>query len=258
MPERFPVDVDRERVTAVAYAASEPLALTLLFGHGTSGDQDAAVIVDLATRLASRGVLAVTYNFPFAEDGRRAPDRIEVLERCTRAAVVAAGQCRPKNHLFLGGRSLSAHVASRVAAASAEELHDAEGLVLVSYPLHPVGARDEAHAGHLRDINIPMLFVQGSLDAFGTPEEIRPYLHEAPAGTEVYAIEGGDHSLAASRGGVPSQREIDIAIADEIVGWMQRVVRARGKLRPTPPRRSIASRVRDQLRFLRRSASGRS
>jgi predicted alpha/beta-hydrolase family hydrolase len=48
---------------------------------------------------------------------------------------------------------------------------------------------------HLPDIAFPMLFVQGSRDPFGTPDELRPILKELKAPTDLYVVEGGDHSF---------------------------------------------------------------
>ena len=87
----------------------------------------------------------------------------------------------------MGGR-----IASQIAAAGSP---DVEGLVFLGYPLHPPGKVDQLRAKHLSDIKVPMLFVQGSRDTFGTPDELRPIIKELKAPADLYVVEGGDHSF---------------------------------------------------------------
>ena len=87
----------------------------------------------------------------------------------------------------MGGR-----IASQVAAAGAGEL---AGLVFLGYPLHPPGRPDRLRAAHLPAVNAPMLFVQGSRDAFGTPDELQPIIAPLRPPAELYVVEGGDHSF---------------------------------------------------------------
>ena len=214
MPERFQFDVDGERLTALVYPATKPLGLTLLLGHGASAGQRDGFIVEYATGLAKRGVLVVTYDFPFAEHNRHRPDRTEVLDACCRAAVVAAQQCRPKNRLVIGGKSLGGRIACDVAAASGDETSDLAGLVLLGYPLHAVGKSETPRWGNLRDVRVPTLLVQGTRDVFGTAEELLPVLAALPKGSQIHAVEGGDHSFSVSTRGKQTQEQAHGAIQD--------------------------------------------
>ena len=251
MPERFPIDVDVDRVTAIAYSPAQPLGLTLLFSHGASAGQHDPFVVAYATAIARRGVLVVTYNFPFAEHGLSAPDKSEVLEACVRADIVGARQCRPKNSLFIGGKSLGGRVASKVAAAGGAEMAGVLGLVILGYPLHPLGKPTQRRSRHLSQVDVPVLFVQGSRDVFGTAEELRDVAAGLPKGTELYVAEGGDHSFAVSKHG-PLLHE---TIQDEIVRWMVEVTETKGAARAIAKPRPIAARLGRQLRSLHRSSS---
>jgi predicted alpha/beta-hydrolase family hydrolase len=254
MSERFRFDVDGERLTAIAYPAVKPLGSTLLLGHGASAGQHDRFILDYAAGLAERGVLVVTYDFPFMAHKRSSPDRFEVLEACCRAAIVAARQCRPKNKLFIGGKSLGGRVASEVAAAGGEEADEIAGLVVLGYPLHPIGKPTASRARHLGDLRVPALFVQGTRDAFGTSDELRGVLGALPKGSEIYAVDGGDHSFTVGKQSPLTQDEVHAGIQEEIARWISVVTSApkataRASSRPRP----VASRVRAQLRTLRRS-----
>ena len=69
----------------------------------------------------------------------------------------------------MGGR-----IATQVAAADAAL--PVAGLVLLGYPLHPPGQPDRLRDAHLPVVGRPMLFVQGTRDTFGTPDELAPIL----------------------------------------------------------------------------------
>jgi hypothetical protein len=256
MSEQFHFDVDGERLTALVYTARKPIGSTLLLGHGASGGQRDRFIIDYATGLALRGVLVVTYDFPFIEHGHKRPDRDEVLQASCHAAIAAARQCRPKNHLFIGGKSLSGRVATEVAAAGGEEIDELAGLVVLGYPLHPLGKPVAQRPPHLRELRAPALFVQGTRDPFGTPDELRGVAAKLQTGSEIHAVDGGDHSFSVPRRGPLTQGEVHAGIQDEIARWISEVASAPRALSSDPRRpRPIASHLRTQLRALRRSAS---
>ncbi len=220
MTERFQFKLDGERLTARQYPARRPIGATLLLGHGVSGGQQSAFITEYATALADRGVLVVTYDFPFMAHGRRTPDRHEVLAEAFRRGVRAAWECRPNNRVFVGGKSLGGRVATQVLSEGGDDLGVA-GIVVLGYPLHPMGRPNASRAQHLQRLPVPALFVQGTRDVFGGAEELqRAVAATLPDGSEIYPIEGGDHSLAV-RG-----EDLQDEIADEVVRWMTEVLGA--------------------------------
>jgi predicted alpha/beta-hydrolase family hydrolase len=241
MPERFPVDVDGGHVTAIAYSAADPVGLTFLLGHGASADQHTPFVVQYAEGLARRGVFVVTYNFPFAEEGR-STRKVPVLEACCRAAIVAARQCHPHNHLFIGGKSLGGRVASRVAAEGGAEMDAVSGLVILGYPLHAVGKPKQRQVQHFSQIRVPVFLAQGSRDAFGTSEELRTLLDELPKGTELCVIEGGDHSFVVPRREADAQDRVHARVQDEIVRWMTQAASRGAWLGALEKPRAVASR----------------
>src|SRR5205823_3283639 len=132
-------------------------------------------MLSMAHALCERGVDVVTFNFLYAEARRRAPDRPDVLEATWRAALAAVGARTagaPRQRLFAGGKSMGGRIATQVAAAGGAP--DAAGLVLLGYPLHPPGQPKKLRSAHLPSVPVPMLFVQGSRDTFGTPAELSP------------------------------------------------------------------------------------
>ena len=131
-------------------------------------------------------------------------------------------QARGRNKLAIGGKSMGGRIASQVAAASPLDL---AGLVFLGYPLHPPGKPDQLRSKHLGRIGAPMLFVQGSRDAFGTPEELQPIIRDLGRSAEIFVVEGGDHSFKVPKKiGIPQQQVYNV-ILDHVAQWLERTTR---------------------------------
>jgi uncharacterized protein len=229
MPEPFRIEISpHQSVTGMVYpAAGEHRAgVTLILGHGAGAGQSSDFIVSFASGLAARGIDMITFNFLYREQGRRIPDPNDKLEACYRAVIEAVREQMKsgRDALAIGGKSMSGRIASQVAAAGIGNL---AGLVFLGYPLHPPGRPNRLRAEHLSRIKAPMLFVQGSRDAFGTPDELRPIVTslEPPAG--LYVVEGGDHSFKVRKAAGVSQEDIYRAIQDHIAAWLREMVSVR-------------------------------
>jgi uncharacterized protein len=196
-----------------------PAALVL--AHGAGAGQRSAFIVDFAAALSDLGIDVVTFNFPYTEQRRKIPDRAPVLESCYRAVIAATRNDleSARRALFIGGKSMGGRIATQVAAADAEL--PIAGLVLLGYPLHPPGRPAERRDKHLPAIRRPMLLVQGTRDAFGTPDELAPVLQTLdPPGT-LHTIPQGDHSFKLSRKDPAAQAALYVAIQRTIADWVR-------------------------------------
>jgi predicted alpha/beta-hydrolase family hydrolase len=160
----------------------------LVLGHGAGYNLNTKLLVDVGRALAERGIAALRFNFPYTEAGRRAPDPQPRLEACYRAVAEAVAADTPRP--FLGGKSMGGRIASHLVADGFE----ACGLVFLGYPLHPPGKPERIRDAHLKGIDAPMLFLQGTRDPFATPELLRATL-ESLKSARLVEIEGGDHSF---------------------------------------------------------------
>ena len=164
------------------------------------------------------------------------------------------------NRVFIGGKSMGGRIATHLAAAddgpgpaadggshAGTEAHtwtharpaekagarsgahagvtetaagDYAGLVLLGYPLHSPGTRDRLRVEHLPRIRVPMLFLQGSRDPFGTPDELRPHLARLPVPATLHAVEHGDHSLAPPKRGPVTVEQAHGRLQDVIAAWV--------------------------------------
>ena len=173
-------------------------------------------MVNVARGLARRGLTTATFDFAYITSGRRAPDPAPVLEARWRSVIEAARRELGSVRLFIGGKSMGGRIASQVAAQGEPGL---SGLVFLGYPLHPPGKPQQRRDAHLPRVAAPMLFVQGSRDAFGTADEMRALtasLHDAT----MHVVEGGDHSFRIAGRGAPKPEHVLDGIMDVVASWI--------------------------------------
>jgi len=190
--------------------------MTIVLAHGAGAGQTHPWMQRVVRAFAEHGVTALTFNFPYMDAGRSAPDRAPLLESHYAKVWMdlSAGADGP---LFAGGKSMGGRIASQVAAAGGFTPPPA-GLVVFGYPLHPPNQPLKRRDEHLPRVAAPMLFVHGTRDQFGTPEEMQALTANLPGAT-LHLIDGGDHSLVVKRkDGVHSvERAVDVAAT-----WMRR------------------------------------
>jgi uncharacterized protein len=196
------------------YPSERPFA-ALVLAHGAGAGQSSSFMVRAATGLAERGLSVATFDFAYVTAGRKVPDRAPVLERTWRDAVDAARVQFDGLRLFIGGKSMGGRIASHIASQGGAGT--LAGLVFLGYPLHPPGRPDQRRDAHLPAIAEPMLFVQGSRDAFGSGDEIRALLPSLQ-NAALEEIEGGDHSFKVP-GGAARQGTVLTGILDIVARW---------------------------------------
>ena len=196
----------------------------VVLGHGAGADMRSPFLEFFATALSERGLAVVRFNFPFKEaSGQRPPDRMDALVETFREVVAASAKRTgsPPGPLFVGGKSLGGRVASVLCA---QKYVTPSGLVFLGYPLHAPDKPTELRSEHLAKIGRPMLFVQGSRDPFGSPEEIdteRKRLHLPGA---LYKVAGGDHSFTLPKSMAAVQRAEMNGVADVVAAFARKVV----------------------------------
>jgi len=206
--------------TALVYTAEQPAVAALVLGHGAGADQHSAFMVAFANALSDLGLDVVTFNFFYTEQKRKLPDRAPVLEECYRAVIAAVRRRLDSatSALFIGGKSMGGRIATQVAAENAAL--PLKGLVLLGYPLHPPGQPQKLRDAHLPSVRRPMLFVQGSRDAFGTPDELEPIFARLSPTPSLHVVEGGDHSFKVSRKDPARQSAVFADVQKHIAAWI--------------------------------------
>jgi predicted alpha/beta-hydrolase family hydrolase len=224
-PSELHVDVGGSAgTTALLYAAAPGrLRAALVLAHGAGAGQRQPLLVDFARAISALGVDVVTFNFLYTEQRRKLPDRGPVLEATYSAVVpaVRAHVASAADALFIGGKSMGGRIATQVAAADAAL--PIAGLVLLGYPLHPPGRPDQRRDAHLPAVRRPMLFVQGSRDAFGTPPELEPLFERIDPWPTLHIVRGGDHSFKLATRNPQAQAAIYDDVQRTIVEWIGHV-----------------------------------
>jgi len=189
----------------------------VVLAPGAGGDRHTRMLVQLGETLAGSGRQAVLYNFPYSDRGRGAPDPPDVLERTARAAGDYARTELGARTVILGGKSMGGRIASQAVAKGAP----AECLVFLGYPLHAPGRTDTLRDRHLPQIAVPMLFVQGTRDAFARGDLLEPVLERLSPRATLHRVEGGDHSFGVPKRSGRKPEEVQKEIFDAILRWLE-------------------------------------
>ena len=209
------VDLDEgRRTTAIRYDPPDVRASSarVVLAHGAGAGQHHPFIVNVARRLAAGGVETVTFNFPYMQEKRRAPDRTEALEHCF-SRVIDHVHGEDVRTLVIGGKSMGGRIATHLAAQAAR----ISGVFALGYPLHPPGKADQLRVAHLPRIAVPVLIVQGERDPFGTPLELKLVIAAMQSRVQLDVVAGGNHSLAV-RG--RSSDQLHDWLAARMIAWI--------------------------------------
>ena len=143
-----------------------------------------------------QGIATVRFNFPFAENKKGRPDSPAVAHQAIKAAIAKTQELFQQMPLFVAGKSFGGRMSSQYLSAN----HDAavSGIIFYGFPLHPAGKPSTERAEHLQQVQLPMLFLQGTKDALATWELIEAVCKPLRLATLV-KLEGADHSFKAGK-----------------------------------------------------------
>ena len=194
MPEFSPftaADVD-----GFLHRPNSPCGCALALTHGAGSNCRTALLTAVADAFASAGFVVLRFDLAFRRDrtggplgaAQQARDRESV-----RSAAAALRQMAP-GKLLLGGHSYGGRQSTMLAS---DDPAVADGLMLLSYPLHPPKRSDQLRTAHFPSLLAPALFVHGSRDGMGSVEEMRAALPLIPAATRLEIVAGAGHDLSA-------------------------------------------------------------
>jgi len=167
---------------------------TMLLSHGAGGNCQAPLMVAVADAFAEAGYCVLRWDLPFrqlrprgAPGGSGERDREGILQAAQELRKVAKSV-----PLYLAGQSYGGRQSSMVAA---EDSKVADGLLLLSYPLHPPGKPGQLRTGHFGLLRTPVLFVHGTRDPFGSVEELRDAIKLIPGAARLQVVDGAGHGV---------------------------------------------------------------
>jgi hypothetical protein len=179
-------------------------------GHGAGGSMSDRSTLAAANALRGHGFGVVRFNFLYKAKGSGRPDPMPRLMSTFSAVVDRARAELATSPLIIGGRSMGGRAASMLAADG----FDAEGLLLLAYPLHPEGQPEKLRDAHLPRITMPVLCINGTRDALCTPALMERALTTVTAPWEMHWLEGADHSFHVLK----SSGRTDAAVLAEVGG----------------------------------------
>jgi predicted alpha/beta-hydrolase family hydrolase len=139
-----------------------------------------------------------------------------VLESATRAVFAEVRRALSPRRLVGGGKSMGGRIASQVVAQG----EPADALVFLGYPLHPPGRTESLRDAHLPDIAAPLLFVQGTRDAFARPDLLDAVLARLGDRATLHRVDQGDHSFAVPRSTGRTPASVEAEVAEVVIGWL--------------------------------------
>lgn len=156
----------------------------------------------LATRLAEQGIATLRFNFPFTENKKGRPDTPAIAHQTIKAAIAKAHDLFPKLPLFVAGKSFGGRMSSQYLSLDHDEA--VQGLIFYGFPLHQPGNPSIERAEHLKQVKVPMLFLQGTRDALSTMDLIEKVCKGLKK-TKLVKLEGADHSFKAGKKDIMSE-----------------------------------------------------
>jgi len=168
----------------------------MTLAHGAGAGMNHSFMISLARSLAGEGIVTLRFNFPFAEYKKGRPDPPAVAHKAVESAIQKANQLFPKLPVFAAGKSFGGRMSSQYLALHPDS--SVRGIIFYGFPLHPSGKPSIERAEHLKEIKIPMLFLQGSNDALAAWDLIESVCASLRHATLV-RLEGVDHSFKAGK-----------------------------------------------------------
>jgi predicted alpha/beta-hydrolase family hydrolase len=219
--EKLVIEVDEATaVSALLMRPAQPRAC-FIFAHGAGAGMSHSFMEAVALGLCERRIATLRYQFPYMEKGGRRPDPPALAHAAVRAAVTRAGQLLPKLPLIAGGKSFGGRMTSQAQAAA--PLAGVRGLAFFGFPLHPAGKPSIDRAKHLADVQIPMLFMQGTRDALAEITLLESAVERLGPSAALHLVEGADHSFHVLARSGRNDREVLNEILDGFATWIDAI-----------------------------------
>src|SRR5881296_2944307 len=188
-----------------------------VLAHGAGAGMRHPFLETFARLLGERGIGTLRYQFPHMERRASRPDPPAVAAAAVRAAAAEAARLAPGLPLVAGGKSFGGRMTST--AQAEEPLPGVRGLVFLGFPLHPPGRAGDQRAEHLAQVQVPMLFLQGTRDDFAALKLLQPLVKRLGERATLYLVEGGDHSFRVLTKSGRSEGEVMGEVVSTIVEW---------------------------------------
>ena len=207
-----------DKVSGIVSIPDDAICVMAL-AHGAGAGMEHSFMEALSDALNRHGIGVMRFNFPYKEAGGRRPDSPKVAHATQQGALTRAADYATKLGIpvVAGGKSFGGRMFSQLAAK--DEDFGAAAIVYFGFPLHAPGKPGMERAAHLKDIKVPMLFLQGTRDTLATPDLIKVVSKGLRRG-KLVMIEGADHGFhMLKRSGISDEETIE-RLAKETRTWL--------------------------------------
>jgi uncharacterized protein len=180
------------------HAPSQPVGRTIVLTHGAGANCQSKLLIEMSESFAASGFSVLRFDLPFRSErphGPPSPGSAARDREGLRRAVVLMKE-RGRGPVFLGGHSYGGRQSSMLVS---EDPGLADGLLLLSYPLHPPKKPAQLRTAHLPKVCKPAFFVHGTRDPFGTIPEMQSALKLIPGPHALLEVDGAGHDLLVKK-----------------------------------------------------------
>jgi uncharacterized protein len=197
-----------------------------LLAHGAGAGMNHPFMATVAAELARRGIGTLRYQFPYMERGAKRPDPPQLAQATVRAAVDAVLALFPEHPLVAGGKSFGGRMTSQAQAKA--PLKGVRGLAFLGFPLHPAGRPSQDRAAHLFEVQIPMLFLQGTRDRLASLDQIESLCKKLGRHATLKLVTDADHSFHVPVRTGRKHSEVLGDMLDAFAAWLDEVIASGG------------------------------
>jgi predicted alpha/beta-hydrolase family hydrolase len=188
--------------------------------HGAGAGMGHPFMAAIANELAQRGIATLRYQFPYMERGSKRPDSPKLAQATVRAAVAEAARLLPQLALFAGGKSFGGRMTSQAQAAA--PLPGVRGLAFLGFPLHAPGRPSDERAEHLFEVEVPMLFLQGTRDEFADLTLLEPVVEKLGSRATLQTFQDANHSFHVPARSGRKDAQVRAQMLDVLAAWIGR------------------------------------
>ncbi len=213
--------VEGDRVSGLLDAPVQPRVCYVL-AHGAGAGMAHPFMAAVAAGLAQRRIATLRYQFLYMERGSKRPDPPKLAHAAVRAAVAEAANRFPKLPLIAGGKSFGGRMTSQ--AQAIEPLPNVRGLAFLGFPLHPAGQPSRERGKHLSDVQVPMLFLQGTRDTLAMLDQIEPLCKALGKRATLKLFADADHSFHVPARSGRKDAEVMSEMLDTFAAWIDETI----------------------------------
>jgi len=220
-PQKLLIEVGKATSVSALLIQPKDARACFVFAHGAGAGMTHSFMEQAAAGLAGRGIATLRYQFPYMEKASRRPDPPAIAHAAVRAAVAQAARKCPGLPLIAGGKSFGGRMTSQAQAKA--PLAGVRGLAFLGFPLHAAGKPSIDRADHLTEVDVPMLFLQGTNDKLAEMQLLKPVVERLKPLATLHVIEAADHSFHVPARSGRNDREVMDEILDALAAWVRAI-----------------------------------